>query len=450
MSMKPFNTLVKFAARAFFDDVSLNQQKNGRSDNRGMAVVILDALTTRQWVREEDLANDLKLHGKQLRKMLRFLEEEKFVARDNRKETAKRAQRVSAALANGTTDGHGEEKQRLHTYSYCCLDYPQILDVVRYRCHRMKKKLKDELDCSKEIQEYVCPGCKKRYNALDALRLISLTGECFNCENCNGELVAENDNKLAAVGVGNGDDKSRRREKLRDMLEKIEEQLKPLQKQLNLVKDLPCPEFLNFRAWEAEAIAAHLAAHGGAGGNDQSKSSQGYRGPFIGDPKFDVELSGVPLEEGGDVKPEVGATKVVPPWMITKGMNLTKEQLGKVTTEEKKVDVKPTSADLYEDKKPTFGEKEDEKYIDEYYKAYYEGLSKMQQERDEAARMIQGELTSSGNGFSDMPSDRQVGFKSKREEDDDDVEWEDAPTTETAKTAPLEESEEDEIDWEDG
>lgn len=40
--------LVKLAARAFYDDLTSkgeNQPKSGRSDNRGIAVVILDALT---------------------------------------------------------------------------------------------------------------------------------------------------------------------------------------------------------------------------------------------------------------------------------------------------------------------------------------------------------------------------------------------------------------------
>lgn len=45
-------------------------------------------LFRRQWVREEDLAKDLKLHSKQLRRTLRFLEEEKLVARDHRKEVS--------------------------------------------------------------------------------------------------------------------------------------------------------------------------------------------------------------------------------------------------------------------------------------------------------------------------------------------------------------------------
>ncbi|KAF8391830.1 hypothetical protein HHK36_022168 [Tetracentron sinense] len=89
MSVEPFNRLVKLAARAFYDDITTkgdNQPKTGRSDNRGMAVVVLDALTRRQWVREEDLAKDLKLHSKQLRRTLRFFEEEKLVTRDHRRE----------------------------------------------------------------------------------------------------------------------------------------------------------------------------------------------------------------------------------------------------------------------------------------------------------------------------------------------------------------------------
>lgn len=62
-----------------------------------------------------------------------------------------------------------------------------------------------------------------RYTALDAARLISDDGENFLCENCQGELVAESD-KLAAQEVGDADDnvRRRRREKLKEMLQKLE------------------------------------------------------------------------------------------------------------------------------------------------------------------------------------------------------------------------------------
>ncbi|KAF2298819.1 hypothetical protein GH714_028170 [Hevea brasiliensis] len=203
MSVEPFNRLVKLAARAFYDDITTkgdNQPKTGRSDNRGIAVVVLDALTRRQWVREEDLAKDLKLHSKQLRRTLRFFEEEKLVTRDHRKE----AYLVTITIL---LELEVKNEQRNAKAGFCICERGlnlfgfQIYDVVRYRLHRLRKKLKDELENKNTVQEYICPNCGRRYNALDALRLVSPDDEYFHCENCNGELVAESD-KLAAQEGG--------------------------------------------------------------------------------------------------------------------------------------------------------------------------------------------------------------------------------------------------------
>ncbi|KAK8694321.1 hypothetical protein V6N13_071875 [Hibiscus sabdariffa] len=472
MSIEPFNRLVKLAARAFYDDVTTkgdNQPKMGRGDSRGIAVVVLDALTRRQWVREEDLAKELKLHSKQLRRILRLFEEEKLVTRDHRRETAKGAKIYSAAVAatveNQVGGKEGEEKIKLHTHSYCCLDYAQIYDVVRYRLHRMKKKIKDELEDKNTVQEYVCPGCGKRYNALDALRLVSLEDEYFHCERCNGELVAEND-KLAAQDVGDGDDNARRRwrEKLKDMLQKVEVQLKPLMEQLNRVKDMLIPEFGSLQAWEARASAAGRSVNGDSGSNDPSKNSQGYGGtpmPFLGETKVEVAFSGLDGKE--DVKSESASTslKVLPPWMIKQGMNLTKEQRGEVK-QETASDGSSAQADLSDEKKFTV-ENDDKKNIqDEYLKAYYAALYKKQQELEEAVKNQQE--------LSDIPpasslpdsSNRQVGMKVKRDdnEGDNDIDWEEAPiagnSTESYKVNDLnveaEESadDEDDVDWEEG
>ncbi|MBA0617913.1 hypothetical protein Godav_027324, partial [Gossypium davidsonii] len=398
----------------------------------------------RQWVREEDLAKELKLHSKQLRRILRLFEEEKLVTRDHRRETAKGAKIYSAAVAatadTQTGGKEGEEKIKLHTHSYCCLDYAQIYDVVRYRMHRMKKKIKDELEDKNTVQEYVCPGCGKRYNALDALRLVSLEDEYFHCERCNGELVAESD-KLAAQDVGDGDDNARRRrrEKLKDMLQKMEVQLKPLMEQLNRVKDMPIPEFGSLQAWEARASAAGRAVNGDSGSNDPSKNSQGYGGtpmPFLGETKVEVAFSGLDGKE--DVKSESASTslKVLPPWMIKQGMNLTKEQRGEVK-QESKPDGSSAQPEFSDDKKSTV-ENDDKKKIqvcimrllqDEYLKAYYAALYKKQQELEEAAKKQQ-ELSDIplATGLSDS-SNRQVGMKAKRDdnEGEDDIDWEEAP-----------------------
>ncbi|XP_074564708.1 uncharacterized protein LOC141821210 isoform X2 [Curcuma longa] len=454
MSLEPFSRLVKLAARAFYDDVSLkgdNQPKNGRGDNRGMAVIVLDALTRRQWVREEDLAKTLKLHAKQLRRILRYFEEEKLVMRDHRRESVKGAKIFSTAVA-ATGDGQqivkdAEEKTKLHTHSYCCLDYAQIYDVVRYRMHRMKKKIKDELDSRNTIQEYICPNCGRRYSAFDALQLVSLRDEYFHCENCNGELVAESD-KLAAEEMGDGDDnaRKRRREKLKDMLQKME--LKPLAVQIARVKDLPVPEFGSLNAWEARANAA-ARANGDVNALDPTKSSQGqgYSGtpmPFLGETKVEVALSGVEVKgEDGESDKKTASMKVIPPWMIKEGMSLTKEQRGDTVNVDK-------SSELGDDKQSKDA-KEDEKSIqDEYLKAYYEAILKRQKEQEEALRM-------QDDGVSE--TDRQVGKKAKRQVYEEDlVEWEDAPTAgekyvlaaDLNMEATESGDEEDDIDWEEG
>lgn len=469
MSVEPFNRLVKLAARAFYDDVTTkgeNQPKTGRSDNRGIAVVVLDALTRRQWVREEDLAKELKLHSKQLRRTLRFFEEEKLVTRDHRRETAKGAKIFSAAVA-ATADGQqapkeGEEKIKLHTHSYCCLDYAQIFDVVRYRLHRMKKKLKDELENKNTVQEYICPNCGKRYNALDALRLISVEDEYFHCENCNGELVAESDN-LAVQEIGDGDDNARRRrrEKLKDMLQKLEVQLKPVMEQLSRVKDMAVPEFGTLQAWEARVRAQGCSVNSDSSTNDYSKSSQGlgYGGtpmPFVGETKVEVAFSGVEVKEE-DTKSEVNM-KVLPPWMIKEGMNLTKEQRGDVK-QELKMDGSSTPAGFSDDKKSGV-EKDDEKKIqDEYVKAYYNAIL----QRQLGAVKQEQNITDATAGESGT-SDRKVGMKSKRDEveGDENVEWEEAPpapvNTNAAYKVDLNvqadetsgDDDDDDIEWEEG
>ncbi|KAL5726069.1 hypothetical protein ACHQM5_009140 [Ranunculus cassubicifolius] len=471
MSYEPFYKLVKLTGRAFYDDYSNkgDQLKNGKIDNRGMAVVILDALTRRQWVREDDLAKDLKLHSKQLRRTLRFFEEEKLVTRDHRKETARGVKVHSAAVA-ATADGkqigkEGEEKVKLHTHSYCCLDYAQLYDVVRYRLHRMKKKLKDELESKNTVQEYTCPSCHKRYTAFDALQLISVEDGSFRCESCRSELVAETDKFAADEGDADDNARRRRREKLKEMLEKMEAQLKPLTEQLNRVKELPPPDFGTLQAWEAKASAA-ARANGDSITNDSFRSSQGqgFGGTpmsYLGDTKVEVDLSGVLVTED-DVKPDVGqpSAKVLPPWMIKTGMNLTDEQRGETKQEVKREISSAIEAGLADVKKSSVIVKDEKMSLqDEYYKAYYAAILEAQQ----AAQRQQVEEQSNNNGPTgpETPTDRRVGVKSKREENesDEDDEWEEAPASgqpvtkmydlNVEATASGEDDDEDDI-WEEG
>ncbi|VFQ78886.1 unnamed protein product [Cuscuta campestris] len=469
LSIELFNRLVRLAARAFYDDITTkgdNQPKSGRSDNRGIAVVILDALTRRQWVREEDLAKDLKLHTKQLRRTLRFFEEEKLITRDHRKESAKGAKVYNAAVAAAVDvqhNGKEDEKVKMHTHSYCCLDYAQIYDVVRYRLHRMKKKLRDELDCKNTVQEYICPNCGKRYTALDAIRLISPNDDYFHCESCNGELVAESD-KFASQGMTDGDDNARRRhrEQLESKLRRMEEQLKPLMELLGNLKELPVPELGSLQAWEAHASAVARGVNGDFNDNDPLKLSHGGTPmPFVGQTKVDVSFSG--LEEK-DVKSEGSSSpkKKLPPWMIRQGMNLTREQRGETVKQEEKMDGTSGAQEFCDDKKSEAGKVDVKNIQDEYIKAYYAAVLQRQQEQVAAAQKLKEEQ----NAY-DAPStstERQVGMKSKREDDEgeDGFDWEEGIPAAAGSASgsfkvdlnveaeAIEDEENDGLDWEEG
>ena len=52
----------------------------------GLVEIVVDALTRRQWIREDDLAHALKLNPKQLRRVLRHLESLRVLTRSHVKE----------------------------------------------------------------------------------------------------------------------------------------------------------------------------------------------------------------------------------------------------------------------------------------------------------------------------------------------------------------------------
>jgi transcription initiation factor TFIIE subunit alpha len=46
-----------------------------QADYVGIGVIALDALTRREWVKEDELANELKIHPKVFRRVLRYFEQ---------------------------------------------------------------------------------------------------------------------------------------------------------------------------------------------------------------------------------------------------------------------------------------------------------------------------------------------------------------------------------------
>ncbi|KAF7094222.1 hypothetical protein CFC21_096550 [Triticum aestivum] len=385
----PFNRLVRLAARAFYDDLPA-PAGGGQQHAQGTAVVVLDALTRRdgQWVREDDLAASLRMQPKPLRRVLRYLEEDKIVLRDHRKEPAPAKPAAAAGVAE---EGDEKERVKLHVKSYCCLDYAQACDAVRYRLHRMRKKIRDELtaDSRATVQHYLCPDCGRRYSALDALRLLAEDFQSFRCEHCSGELVVEKAATIATDEAGDGGDdgsrarKRRRLEKLQDMQRRMEEQLEPLQAQIQRVEGLPAPEFMSLRSWQKENnVELGVLLH-------------------------DADQSGTVSDS---------APKVFPPWMVKLGMDQTG---GKARLEGK-------SEEGEDDKKMNSNEEEEKQRIlleQEYAKAYYEALLKQQQLGANVKHEEEQQLGTNVKHENDQDVEEEAGIE--WEDGDAGIEWED-------------------------
>ncbi|EEC68822.1 hypothetical protein OsI_37389 [Oryza sativa Indica Group] len=412
--------MVRMVARAFYDDVSLARDpKSARGDNCGLAVVALDALTRRrQWVREEDLAKALKISSKQLRRILQFFEEEKLVRRCHRKESPKGVN-ISNNVSGTASDVHpftkGGEKAKMHTHSYCCLDYAQVYDVVRHRIHRMRKKLKDELDDRDTVQHYACPNCKRRYSAFDALQLVSDMDDYFHCEHCKEQLLPESEKLTLDEVVCGGDNAIKHKhDKLKDMQQRMEEQLKPLIAVLDRVKDLPFPSFMSLQDWERATMEA--SANGAVGSSQNSEGRYSSKPmPFLGETEVEVNFLGSTGAQEG-VESGMESIKPQPSWMNRKSTVLTGEHKGEISNT---ADL-DQSSEAKSDKKQLSEEDEMKSILEAYAKAYYEAIQKRQEDEDK--KMIQEESLTciSDQPFaSDAQFERRLGAKSKRDDGGD-------------------------------
>ena len=131
--MSEYRKLARLAARALYkhtyalerksalarDNAAKNQSSSmhrhhhhfGRrmTEFPGLVEIVVDALTRRQWIREDDLAHALKLNPKQLRRVLRHLESLRVLTRSHVKERQ--------ALKEQRLVERGEREKRAFRYS---------------------------------------------------------------------------------------------------------------------------------------------------------------------------------------------------------------------------------------------------------------------------------------------------------------------------------------------
>eukprot|EP01103_Thecamoeba_quadrilineata_P010315 TRINITY_DN2188_c0_g1_i1.p1 TRINITY_DN2188_c0_g1~~TRINITY_DN2188_c0_g1_i1.p1 ORF type:complete len:414 (+),score=80.27 TRINITY_DN2188_c0_g1_i1:43-1284(+) len=273
--LKISQELVRMVARAFYNDD---------------CIVVMDALTRQtNIIKDEDLANLLKLHHKQVRKTLSQLQSDRLIRSESRHEPK-------------STGGNSQQ----HMFWY--IDYKQFIDVVKYRLCMMHRLIERELGQEKNMQ-FTCESCQIRYSALESINLLDKKTGQLHCGKCSGELTD--------TSHDGGDRNHVQRSQLT-------EQLRPISEQLKLTENLPLPIInraaisLNLEQPTSESNASTAASHNQSGSKPgQPKTSATTPAPPAGPDVF-VKIvshgdSSTPLGSVDSAKPK--DDKQVPSWL---------------------------------------------------------------------------------------------------------------------------------------
>lgn len=253
------------------------------------------------------------MHPKSARRALRFLESEQLVAREHRKEVkaagasggtaagalslSPTASAADSAAATATADGAELPRPKTQIHSYACIDWPRLLDVVRWRRHAAAAALAARAAGAAAVLRYDCPACGKAFDTLHAARLIDPADGEFHCdgESCGRAVL------VAAGGGARGAEAA----EAAAALERANAEFKAIDDALAAVDDAlaggaEAPDFGGLGDWAVAAAVAAAAARGGS------------RPGAAGEADVAVELGAT----AGTVAPSgPGAPKELPPWL---------------------------------------------------------------------------------------------------------------------------------------
>ncbi|KAI8465210.1 MAG: hypothetical protein J3K34DRAFT_488759 [Monoraphidium minutum] len=290
-----FKVLVKMVASAFYGGMcppleampaeERERAQKPANDTTGLGRVLLAALTEEAWVKEDDLARRLNLQPKMVRRTLRYLEQEQLLQREHRKET-KRQQKKEAAALEKELDPEDEEQLKAQVVSYCALDYPRLVDMLRYRLETMKRNVKKACENKEVVQKYRCTNdmCAAEFRSLDVDKLeMNFDAGTFSCSICGSDI----DQLIGAdSGVGYTGSTAERRAyvaRMQEINKVLDEQVKPLRDQLAVCVGQQVPDFNTFQVWMTERfnLQQHerrlLQQH-----EDQAKANRVYGGGGYG------------------------------------------------------------------------------------------------------------------------------------------------------------------------
>lgn len=214
-------------------------------------VIVVDMLIRNPCVKEDDLADLLKLEKKQLRAVVAQLKSDRFVKVRLRMETG--------------SDGKATRQ------NYYYINYKVFVNVVKYKLDHMRRKIETEERDSTSRASFRCTGCSKSFTDLEADRLLDMASGQFRCSYCCAP-VEEDQGALP-------------RQDSRLLLARFNDQIQPLYSLLRELDDVRlAPHLLEPEPTDLSAVLQQSRRAGGrASPTVQIQQGRSRDGPWSGD-----------------------------------------------------------------------------------------------------------------------------------------------------------------------
>jgi len=165
--MEVFRLLVKKVARAYYEP---------------KFIMVLDLLASEgvTSMKEEVIAQNVKLQSKEVQKICGKLKDDRLIKSEQKQELRR------------------DNKPVTKRYHY--IDYKLFVDTVKWKIHQTEEEIKKKRKSELQNKGYKCPNCESKFTALEVLTLVDPETNLFMCEYCGSELETENNEESENAG----------------------------------------------------------------------------------------------------------------------------------------------------------------------------------------------------------------------------------------------------------
>ncbi|KAH3900157.1 related to Transcription initiation factor IIE subunit alpha [Saccharomycodes ludwigii] len=138
-------------------------------------VLLIDAILFHSVLCEEDLAHLLGIKRPEVRALCTKLIEDRM-------------------LSSYSQPEYQQGSRSVRRYYYF-IKFPEAVDAIKWKVHRIVSALKEDLEKNSHPQGYVCPVCLTKYSQIEAVALLNYDRTQFLCSLCEEPLIEDDSGK---------------------------------------------------------------------------------------------------------------------------------------------------------------------------------------------------------------------------------------------------------------